>query len=324
MTLVRLGMVALCLGCRVVSGGQESAGTALQTALTTAIEAGDARAVEDALAAGADVDMALPSGERPLFRAVALGRHDLVSICLDWCAEWRAPAPDQPDALTLAVVARDMPISSRLLEAGADPNARLPAPAPAVIREKFSGTWFAEQLRFDVGVTPLMLASVLGDEPMVRRLLAYGGRPDRRTRRYTTDAVVLACRAEQMRVAQILMGRDPDCPTNHRMVINLSEQRVTLFRGDEFVLSSRCSTGRKGYRTPPGEYLITTKLRQWVSTIYDVPMPWMMRLNSSAIGIHQGVVPGYPASHGCIRVPPGKAATIFKLVRVGDRVEIVP
>lgn len=316
--------VALWVACVVGMNAQESVPPPPEAALEAALEAGDVRGLDHVLAEGAPVNTVLPCGERPLLKALRLRRNDLVSVCLDWCANWRAATAGQPDALTLAVVTQNTEAAAMLLGAGADPNHLLSAPVPAAVREKFSDIWFGEQLRTDPGLTPLMLAVVLGDEPLVKLLLEHGGRPNQRTRRFTTDAVNLACNAGQIRVAQILLGRDPDCPTNQRLVVSLGQQRVTLFRGDEFVLSSRCSTGRKGYATRPGEYLITTKLREWVSTIYKVPMPWMMRLNSSAIGLHQGVVPGYPASHGCIRLPAGKAASIFKIVRVGDRVEIVP
>jgi L,D-transpeptidase catalytic domain/Ankyrin repeat len=208
------------------------------------------------------------------------------------------------------------------VEAGADPNAPLAVPVAPAVLDAFEQSWFLTQLRHDSGLTPLMLAAVLGDEEMVRAFLAHGGRPYQRTRRYTTDAVSLACHAGQIRTAQCLLRRDPDDESSQKLVVVLGEQRVTLFRGDDVVLTSKVSTGRKGYATPPGDYLITSKHRDWTSTIYKAPMPYLLRLNASAIGLHQGVVPGYPASHGCIRLPAGKAADFFKTARVGDRVLI--
>ena len=105
-------------------------------------------------------------------------------------------------------------------------------------------------------------------------------------------------------------------------MVVLSDQRVTFFRGDDVLMTSKVSTGRKGYDTPTGDYLITSKHRDWTSTIYKAPMPYLLRLNASAIGLHQGTVPGYPASHGCIRLPASKAAAFFRTARVGDRVLI--
>jgi hypothetical protein len=225
-------------------------------------------------------------------------------------------------ALTLAVATQQCELAFRLVEAGADPNHPLPAPAPPVVQNAFEQPWFLTQLRHDPGLTPLMLAAVLGDEEMARTFVRHGGKPYQRTRRYTTDALVLACRAGQIRVAQRLLRRDPDDDSGQKLVVVLGEQRVTLFRGTEVVLTSKVSTGRKGYATPPGDYLITSKHRDWTSTIYNAPMPYLLRLNASAIGLHQGHVPGYPASHGCIRLPAGKAAAFFKTAQVGDRVLI--
>jgi lipoprotein-anchoring transpeptidase ErfK/SrfK len=53
-------------------------------------------------------------------------------------------------------------------------------------------------------------------------------------------------------------------------------------------------------------------------------MPYFQRLSCSDFGLHQGVVPGYPASHGCIRVPAGNAAKLFTMTEAGDRVRILP
>jgi len=62
------------------------------------------------------------------------------------------------------------------------------------------------------------------------------------------------------------------------------------------------STGRQGFRTPTGSYVVTDKHRKWRSTLYPAEMPYFMRLSCGDIGFHQGNLPGYPASHRCIRM----------------------
>lgn len=300
----------------------QAVATGPQAGLLATLEAGDRRGLDEAFAAGVPVDTRLPDGDTPLLHAIRARRPDLAAVCLDWCAQPEATGEDRVSALTLAVVTRQTDLAAALAECGASPNYSLPAPLPAAVTAPFEQPWFLTQLKHDPGVTPLMLACVMGDEALVRTLLGNGGRPYQRTRRYTTDALTLACRAGQLRTAQLLLKRDPDDQTGQRLVVGLGEQRVTLLRGAEVVMTSRVSTGRKTHPTPPGEYLITSKHRDWISTIYHVPMPFLLRLNTSAIGLHQGSVPGYPASRGCIRLPAGKAADFFKVARVGDRVLI--
>ena len=94
-------------------------------------------------------------------------------------------------------------------------------------------------------------------------------------------------------------------------------------RPDAELFSTRVSTGKKGYGTPTGKYVITNKYRDWTSTLYHASMPYFQRLSCGDFGMHQGYVPGYPASHGCIRVPYGNASKLFGLTDLGDRVEIV-
>src|SRR5688572_2068635 len=120
-----------------------------ESLLVAALEAGDPLRLDRALAQGAPVDTALPSGERPLINALRRRRNDQVSICLDWCADWRAARSDQPDALTLAVITQNAEAAAMLLSSGADPNASLPSPAPTEVRAAFSDVWFGEQLRTD-------------------------------------------------------------------------------------------------------------------------------------------------------------------------------
>ncbi len=292
--------------------------------LAELVESGDGKKLEWLFEWGVSPEKRLPNGDTPLLAAVRAKRAEMVALCLRWCEDVDAQCAEGATALTLAVVTSQRHVAQFLIAAGADPNRALPGPAPDAVREAFDAAWFLTQMKYDPGLTPLMLATVLGDEDLVRLFLGHGGKPHQRTDRYKMDAVTLACRAGQIRVGQRLLQRDPDEPEGQKLVILLGEQRATLFRGSEPVLTSKVSTGRKGFATPTGEFLITSKHRDWTSTIYKVPMPYLLRLNASDIGLHQGALPGYPASHGCIRLPAGKAVAFFKIARIGDRVLIRP
>ena len=105
----------------------------------------------------------------------------------------------------------------------------------------------------------------------------------------------------------------------------MSEQKARLFDSEgKEIFITKVSTGRKGFATKTGEFVITNKHRDWTSTLYHASMPYFQRLSCGDFGMHQGVVPGYPASHGCIRVPEGNAAKLFALTEPGDRVRIMP
>ncbi|RYD38044.1 MAG: hypothetical protein EOP86_01965, partial [Verrucomicrobiaceae bacterium] len=137
--------------------------------------------------------------------------------------------------------------------------------------------------------------------------------------------IVFACDNGRIAAAQVLLGRDPDSETERRhAIISLSKQRVSLFKNDVLVRSSSVSTGRRSNPTPTGKFVITDKQVDWTSSIYKVPMPYFMRLNCKDIGLHQGVVPGYPASHGCIRMPRNEVQAFFKTLKIGDPVTIEP
>jgi lipoprotein-anchoring transpeptidase ErfK/SrfK len=88
------------------------------------------------------------------------------------------------------------------------------------------------------------------------------------------------------------------------------------------IFSTSCSTGRQGYSTRTGDYVITDKERSHRSTIYKVEMPYFMRLSCLDFGMHEGVVPSYPASHGCIRLPGDAARRLFAEIPVGTLVSV--
>src|SRR6185312_11993 len=85
----------------------------------------------------------------------------------------------------------------------------------------------------------------------------------------------------------------------------------------------RVSTGQTGYETPVGVYSVLQKQEEHYSNVYDdASMPFMQRITWSGIALHAGVLPGYPASHGCVRMPYEFAQQLFPLTRLGLRVVV--
>ena len=126
---------------------------------------------------------------------------------------------------------------------------------------------------------------------------------------------------ENWQCVQMLLGGGP-MPDQLRVEISLAKQNMAVIKDGVTVFTTQCSTGRQGFTTPPGQYVITDKDRDHRSTIYKVPMPYFMRLSCSDFGMHGGVVPTYPASHGCIRLPSEVARKLFVEIPVGTVVMI--
>ena len=112
--------------------------------------------------------------------------------------------------------------------------------------------------------------------------------------------------------------------TSEKFEIDLKAILTAERRQDEVAfLTARISTGRQDKPTPPGNYLVTDKIRLERSTLYKVPMPYFLRLSFSEYGIHYGINPGHPASHGCIRVGSEETAQkIFESCPIGTLVRI--
>ncbi|HUO91338.1 MAG TPA: L,D-transpeptidase family protein [Rhizomicrobium sp.] len=108
------------------------------------------------------------------------------------------------------------------------------------------------------------------------------------------------------------------------VTIDLSRQRAYVRRNGVCIGISTVSTGKPGYETPTGEYTVMEKQRFHRSNRYDnAPMPWMQRLTEYGLALHGGHLPGYPASHGCIRLPHGFAAALFRESYIGMRVTVI-
>src|SRR5215471_2427992 len=108
-------------------------------------------------------------------------------------------------------------------------------------------------------------------------------------------------------------------------ILSLSDQRISVYNSSGLVTRSKVSTGMPGHRTPAGIFTIIGRERYHHSNIYSgAPMPFMQRITWSGVAMHLGVVPGYPASHGCIRLPAGSAERLWGLTKIGERVVISP
>src|SRR5215470_7169226 len=108
-------------------------------------------------------------------------------------------------------------------------------------------------------------------------------------------------------------------------IVSLSDQRVSIYDGEgRRVLQSPVSTGQTGLETPAGIYSIVQKKQVHQSNVYeDGNMPFMQRITWTGIALHAGVLPGQPASHGCVRMPHTFAQNLYGLTDVGMRVIIV-
>jgi L,D-transpeptidase catalytic domain len=107
-------------------------------------------------------------------------------------------------------------------------------------------------------------------------------------------------------------------------VVSLADQHVTIYDATGMILRAPVSTGQTGYETPAGIYSVIQKEAEHYSNLYDdASMPFMQRITWSGIALHAGALPGYPASHGCIRTPHGFAQALFDLTKIGMRVVIV-
>ena len=107
------------------------------------------------------------------------------------------------------------------------------------------------------------------------------------------------------------------------MLVNLSTQRALLFRNGVPIGTTTVSTGKIGHGTPTGVFTILQKQVEHRSSKYDdAPMPFMQRLTWGGVALHAGNLPGYPASHGCIRLPAGFAKLLYDATKLGMTVVI--
>ena len=107
----------------------------------------------------------------------------------------------------------------------------------------------------------------------------------------------------------------------YHIVVSINTQHVSLYGADGLIRTSGVSTGMRGHPTPMGVFTVIGKERFHRSNIYsNAPMPFMQRITWSGVALHEGVLPGYPASHGCIRMGGDFAVFMWGTTKIGSRV----
>lgn len=227
----------------------------------------------------------------------------------------------------LAVAKLDRHLVALMLEKGADPNVPFSDyPSDEFLEHVASENIAKSSLSHTRRFVPLMLAADSGDIELARLLISHGADPavySRGGRYHYWAPISWAARRADVPMMQILLGREPS-QVKRWAKIDLSEQRARVYDGEEEIYSTRVSTGKPGHRTRMGTFVITNRYRNWNSTLYGSSMPYFQRFSCGDFGFHQGYVPGYAASHGCIRVPGGNVRKLWDLMSLGDPVEIVP
>ena len=108
-------------------------------------------------------------------------------------------------------------------------------------------------------------------------------------------------------------------------IVSLRSQRITVYDANGEILQAPVSSGQKGRETPAGVFSVLQKDADHYSNLYDSAwMPHMQRLTWSGIALHGGPLPGYPASHGCVRLPFAFARSLFGATQLGMRVIVAP
>src|ERR1700716_3568641 len=109
------------------------------------------------------------------------------------------------------------------------------------------------------------------------------------------------------------------------IAISIDQQKLRVYDGNGFYAETPISTGMRGHSTPMGVFSVIQKHKYHHSNIYSgAPMPYMQRITWSGVAMHAGVLPGYPASHGCIRLPMSFAVKMWNWTRMGARVVVTP
>jgi len=266
-----------------------------------------------------------PETDTPLALAARKGEYEIAKFLMEAGASHEVKGGLGQKPFHTAVARGDAKMAELFLDAGSDPNEIFQPNTKEefieLINSKGVGRW---AMRNSSAMQPIMIAADSGNVELAQLLVAHGAETTKSTKvkRSRMWPLTFATRRSDTDMMQVILGRKPG-RSKLWIRVDLSSQRAYLFEDDKQIYSTRVSTGKSGHRTRKGKFVITNKYRHWTSTLYGSSMPYFQRLSSSDFGFHVGALPGYPASHGCIRMPHSAARKLFGMTKVGDYVEIV-
>ncbi len=291
-----------------------------QDLLSFALDGGNSEIIKTVLQRLPPAQEWTASTRRALSRALQAENKDEIRLLLSKHGTPATPEGKNVPFLAYAVASSNSSLFTTLLNCGADPNTVLPSRCDKDFLAMLP-KGLRSYIEDDRNVTVLMLAAGLGQVDYLRTLVDARASRTRLTTRNKMSALDIAAETGHWRSTQILLGGGP-APDKLRIEISLAMQRVALVKDGVPVYHARCSTGRAGYSTKRGEFVITNKERNHRSTIYHVEMPYFMRLSCLDFGMHAGYVADHPVSHGCIRLPEEAARKFFSEIPVGTVVTV--
>ena len=246
-------------------------------------------------------------------------RAEVTVTDLEQPMHYASPTPEYFAAAAMG----DGAAVKKALDEGVFVDAAVPRPVPPELASQFNPHTRVAWLLNEPGATALMLATANGKSDVVAELIAAKANREARTHSGIRPLDIAAERNDTA-MMQLLLGVTPQSDAARMsIVVDLGTQRATLSRDGQPIMVTKVSSGKKEKPTPPGKYVVTQKYTEWRSTLYhNASMPFFLRLSCSPVGLHAGVIPDYPASHGCVRLPAEIAKKFYEIVPRGTLVEI--
>jgi ankyrin repeat protein len=296
----------------------------LGAGLHSACMHGDKIAVEMILSFGTPANLSIyPYQDTPLTCSIRGNNVSIVEYLLHHGADVSLCGLENQSPLHCAIAYENAAIVAILLEHGAKANDYIQTPVNSHFLSAIKGNGMRWYLMNDRKITPLMIAANSGNLEIASSLLKHGAKKEVWTSKNKTWVLNFASRRSDVKMMRLLLDKNPHIEERHVRICLKTQQATVSNSLGETIFTSRISSGKKGFATPTGTFVITNKNREWHSTLYhNAPMPYFQRLNCGDFGLHQGIVPGYPASHGCLRVPQGNVKKLYSITQIGDRVTI--
>ncbi len=285
--------------------------------------------LESLLSSGTPADIPGEDGDTPLVSLVRSGiKLNIVKTLLDYGADPNQLTKEGQRLLFMAIVEKRSKAILVMLNHKNKPDVKLPMTSPVsesfrkLFGKKGLLDWYCRNVK---EITPLMVGVMCEDVPVVEKMIELGAERNKRTT-VKVYPIQIACQTKNIAMQQLIIGVPyQDHLQKRKFIIDLSEQMVYFYKDGRLYKKSRCSTGKSGYRTRTGMYVISDKQKHKVSNIYiGAKMPYFQRFSCDDFGFHQGNVGSRFASHGCIRLPMSVAKFFFNHSKTGDRVLIRP